>query len=198
MLVRRGQLDEAMPILRDVVRVMRASGFSDGAAYAEAQIGRLLVQRGSLGAAVNLLERVIAELRQLGKATSALEAACVQAEAMALLGRGEEALQLVEASAKAAGNNARSFAPQIAAARVQALASLGRVEEARQAINLGLASAREYGLPYEEALLLAARAEMDRRQGKGPDASDIATLDRILASLGVRATPRLASPSSSH
>jgi tetratricopeptide (TPR) repeat protein len=191
MLVRRGQLDEAMPILRDVARVMRASGFTDGAAYAEVQIGRLLVQRDRHREADELLDRARTELQQLGRATSALEAACVQAEARAFLGRGPEALALLETAARAAGENARMFAPQVAAARVQALVSMGRKDEARKLVDEGLRTAREFGMPYEEALLLSAKAELDRRHEKGPRTEDVAALEKILTSLGVQSIPRL-------
>jgi tetratricopeptide (TPR) repeat protein len=191
MLVRRGQLDEALPMLKDVIRVARASGFADGAATAELQLGRLMLQRGAYQDADELMGRVGSELRQLGKATSALEAACVQAQAWAFLGRAEDALNLVDQAAQAAGSNARMYAPQIAEARVQALAALGRLAEARLAADEGLAAARKYGLPYEEALMLAARTELDRRNEKGPDESDVTALERILTSLGVKATPRL-------
>ena len=37
---------QAEPLLRDAIRVMRASGFHDGAAYAEIQLGRLELERG--------------------------------------------------------------------------------------------------------------------------------------------------------
>jgi len=191
MLVRRGQLDEALPLLKDVIRVMRASGLSDNAAYAEVQLGRLLLQRGACADADELLDRVGAELRQLGKATSALEAACVQAQARAFLGHAEDALKLVDRAAQVAGSNARMYAAQIAEARVQALTALGRLHEARLAADEGLAAARKFGLPYEEAVMLAARAELDRRNEKGPDETDVAALERILTSLGVKATPRL-------
>ena len=194
MLVRRGQLDEALPLLKDVIRVMRASALSDNAAYAEVQLGRLLLQRGAYADADELLDRVGSELKQLGKATSALEAACVQAQAQAFLRRADEALTLVDRAAQAAGSNARMYAAQIAEARVQALTALGRLDEARSAADQGLAAARKYGLPYEEAVLLAARAELDRRNEIGPDKADVAALERILASLGVRATPRLVEP----
>jgi tetratricopeptide (TPR) repeat protein len=194
MLVRRGELDEAMPVLRDVVRVMRASGFADGAAFAEIQIGRLLLQRGDYAGALELLERVTIELRQLGKAASALEAACVQVEAMAFLGQGTAALDVLDTAARAAGANARMFQAQIAAARVQALVSAGRTEEALRALQVGLESARRDGMQYEEALLLAYRAESARRRGKGPDAMDVAALEKILASLGIKSVPRLAAP----
>ena len=192
MLVRRGELDEAMPILREAVRIMRSSGFADGAAYAEIQIGRLLVCRGAFSEADVLLERTGAEMRQLGTATSALEAACVRAEAKAFLGQSRESQELLESAVDAAGDAARAYGAQIAIARTQALAAAAQAEEALATVETGLESARRDGMPYEEALLMSYRIELGTRKGKGPDASDVTTLGERLASLGVTSLPRLA------
>jgi len=192
MLVRRGALEEAYPLLNDAVRVMRATGFSDGAAWAEIQIGRLLIARGAHDKADALLERVRSELRKLGKSASALEAACVQAQAKSLLGQGADALMLLDESISAAGQHAATFAPQIAESRVRALAAMGRRPEARLETDAGIEAARAAGLQYEEAALLAARIELDRGQGKGPDVRDVAALEKILANLGIESMPRLA------
>jgi class 3 adenylate cyclase/tetratricopeptide (TPR) repeat protein len=189
-LVKRGQLDEALPMLTDVVRVMRASGFHDGAAYAEVQIGRLLVKRGEFSRANELLQRVASEFSQLGQAASALEAACVQAQAEVAFGRAEAALSLIDQYAAAAGKSARMFAAQVAEARALALIALGNSDEAKEAITTGIEAARKYGLPYEEALLLQARVDSDRRAGRLPDQSDIDSASRILKGLGVDETPR--------
>ena len=192
MLVKRGQLDEAFPLLQDAVRVLRATGFSDTAAWTEIQLGRLLTARGSHGEANGLLERVGQELRQLGKHVSALEAACVQAQALACLGQAPEALQTLDASIAAAGANAAALAAQVAEAKVQALVAAGRRQDARLAIDSGLRSARKAGAYFEEAALLAARIELDQREGKGPDDGDVSALGDILTSLGIKSMPRLA------
>jgi tetratricopeptide (TPR) repeat protein len=192
MLVRRGTLDVAYPLLIDAVRVMRATGFSDGAAWTEIQLGRLLMARGEPAKADSLLERVRSELRKLGKSASALEAACVQAQAKSRLGQGADALALLDESVSAAGQNAATFAPQVAEARVYALVATGRKSEARLEADAGIEAARAAGLQYEEAALLAARVQLDRAQGKGPDEQDVAALEKILNSLGIESMPRLA------
>ena len=57
-LVKRRQFDEAEPILRDTIRVMRASEFNDGAAYAEIQLARMLIELGKTEDAEQMMERV--------------------------------------------------------------------------------------------------------------------------------------------
>jgi len=189
-LVKRGELDEALPLLRDTVRVLRASGFHEGAAYAEIQLGRLHVMQRDHARADELMARVAQELTDLGQAVSALEAVCVRAHALVGLGRPEDALSSLHAAAEAAGKSARAFAPQIAEARAAALVELGRTTEAREAIAGGLEAARKHSLPYEEALLLQARINIDRDSGQSVDAADVETAARIMKGLGVQETPR--------
>jgi hypothetical protein len=106
------------------------------------------------------------------------------------LGRPVDALSSLDAAAEAAGKSARAFAPQIAEARAAALVALGRATEAREVIAGGLEAARKHSLPYEEALLLRARAEIDGRSGRPVDATDVAEAARIMKGLGVQETPR--------
>jgi tetratricopeptide (TPR) repeat protein len=189
-LVKRGRYDEAFPVLTDVVRVMRASGFHDGAAYAEVQLGRLLLARGDCAQADELLERVRAEFLHLGQATSALEAAALQARAKAALGRAEEALALLVEAESAAGKGARALAAQVAEARAEALAACGRLDEAREQVTAGILAARRNGQAYEEGLLLMAGVQIDDLRGASAPAEDMAKARQILEGLGVPGTPR--------
>ena len=189
-LVKRGELDEALPLLLETVRVLRASGFHEGAAYAEIQLGRLYVTQRDFVRADELTERVARELTDLGQAVSALEAVCVRAHALVGLGRPDDAMSFLDAAANAAGRSARGFAPQIAEARAAALVALGRAPEAREVIAGGLEAARKHSLPYEEALLLRARVELDRRSGRPANVADVESAARIMKGLGVQETPR--------
>jgi class 3 adenylate cyclase/tetratricopeptide (TPR) repeat protein len=189
-LVKRGRLDEAWPLLTDVVRVMRASGFQDGAAYAEVQLGRLLIARGQHARADELLERVRGEFLQLGQPISALEAAAVQAQARTGCGQAREALELLADAEAAAGKGARMLAAQVAEARALALDALGRLDDARAAVSAGLVAARQNGLAYEEALLLALADALERRAGTEPPTDAITGARRIFEGLGVQWTPR--------
>lgn len=185
LLVKRGQLDEAEPLLQNAIRVMRATEFIEGASYAELQLARLFVERGALADAEPLLERVADEFASLGQASSALECALVQAESNLRAGRPAASLELVDRAAAAGGEDAVLFVPQVAHARARALAALGRHGEAQREVKTGLASTREQGLPYEEGMLLLARAEIARLEGEEPDPGDLEAAARILGGLGV-------------
>jgi class 3 adenylate cyclase/tetratricopeptide (TPR) repeat protein len=191
LLVKRRQLDEAEDMLRGAIRVMRGTEFGEGASYAELQLARVYVERGALDEADRMLDSVAEEFAQLGQAVSSLECALAQAESRLRAGRPAAALDVVDRAAAAAGEDAVLFGPQVALARARALAALGREGEAEQEVKSGLGSAREQGLPYEEGMLLLAKAEITRIRGHRPDPSELEAATSILEGLGVRRGPPL-------
>ncbi len=164
---------------------MRASGFNDGAAYAEIQLARILVERGRFAEADELMAGVAAEFAGIGQSLSSLEAVMVQAVAKASAGQAEAALELLEDAAGAAGEDARLFEPQIAEVRARVLLALGRIEEAQRAIHKGLEAARDYALPYEEAMLLQARIDIAGSVGAEPDPGDVDACRKLMDGLGI-------------
>jgi len=107
----------------------------------------------------------------------------VQVAAKVQLGEPVAALELLERAADAAGEDAQLFVPQVAEARALALAELDRIDEAKVEIEAGLAAARDFALPYEEAMLLLARA---RAAGEGDAAeADQKASREILEGLGI-------------
>ena len=187
---KRRRFDEAEPILRDTIRVMRASEFNDGADYAEIQLARILIERGDIEEAEGMMERVAEEFTKIGQASSALEAVLVRSLAKVCVGDAATALELLDSAAGAVGEDARLFEPQIAEAQARALAALGRKGEAERTIASGIKTARYYGLPYEEGLLLLTRIEIARNANLEPDLRDIESSQKILGGLGIDLTPR--------
>ena len=182
-LVKRGHIEKAQPILDDAIRTMRASNFHDGAAYAEIQLARVYLKQDAVAEADELLGRVCQEFYDLGQAASALEAVLVRVIAKVRSGEATAALELLEHAADAAGEDAQLFVPQVAEARALALAALERLDEANQAIDKGLVAARDFALPYEEATLLLMRAQI---VGEGEAAAaDRAAARKILGGLGI-------------
>ena len=74
--------------------------------------------------------------------------------------------------------------------RARLLGTLQRHEEAQRTIRVGLQAARDYRLPYEEAMLLMARIELAEMAGETPDPLDVETSRTLLGDLGVELTPR--------
>jgi tetratricopeptide (TPR) repeat protein len=183
-LVKRGQLAEAEPLLRDAIRAMRASGYNDGAAYTELQLARALVKRGAVAEAIALLDRIGAEFAALGQSASVLEAALVGALARTIQGNPGAALDLLDRAVAGAGGGPAMLAPQVAEARGRALAALGDAAAAARELESGIAAARRLGMPYEEAMLLEARSDLARARGLQPAAGDLERSLQLLEGLG--------------
>ena len=188
--VKRGQLAEAEPALRDAIRVLRASGFNDGAACSELQLARVLVARDAIDEANAMLRRIHAEFIGLGQSANALEAALIGALARIRQGQADLALDLLDRAESAAGESGALLVPQVAEARVRALAATGKHAAVGAEIEKGLAAARRLGLRYEEAILLVARIDIARETGAEADPADLAESARILKGLGALWTPR--------
>jgi ATP/maltotriose-dependent transcriptional regulator MalT len=162
------------------------------------QLGRVWLLRGAFSEAEALLARARAELESVGQRVSALEAAIL--EALARLGAGDApaALERIDAAAAHAGDSALTLRPVLAHARASALLALGRADEAEREIAAGAISARDQGLPYEEAILVELRSEVARRAGHPPDGAEEARASETLASLGVRKTAPSGTKTSRH
>jgi len=188
LLINQGRLDEADDLLADALRVLRASGAVSFLAQGEIQLGRLHLSRGDHDEAEQLGAEVAGRLLGLGKATTALEASLVQADAMIREGRPQEALHVIDAAERAASTEAASALPRICLQRSRALLALGRFLEAEELVETGVVAARETQLPYDEALLLRVLSRVRRHEGD-VEGSDRAWDDaqRLLASLGARA-----------
>ncbi len=188
--VKRGQHAEAEPVLRDAIRVLRASGFNDGAACSELQLARVLVRRDAFDEANAMLERIRTEFIALGQSANALEATLIAALAQIRQGKADSALDLLDRAAAAAGESGALLVPQVAEARVRALAAIGKHAAVAAEIEKGLTAARRLGLRYEEAILLVARIDIARDTGATANPADLTEAARILKGLGALWAPR--------
>jgi class 3 adenylate cyclase/tetratricopeptide (TPR) repeat protein len=187
MLVKQRRFDEALPVLTDALRVMRASDWTEGIAMIELQLGRIHIERGDFAAADQMLDRVTADFGRIGKPMYALEAAAARANGLHRAGQSTLALELLDrAIARAGGSDSASLRPILACTRALACATLGRVDEAEREIIDGLAAARAQNQPYEEAMLLEARCDIARQGNRLPDPEDAKAAAQIFGGLGVR------------
>jgi ATP/maltotriose-dependent transcriptional regulator MalT len=185
MLVKQRRFNEAEPVLTDSLRVLRASGWTEGIAMIELQLARIQIEQGAFEAADQMLERVTSDLTQMGKPMYALEASVLRATSLSRAGDPVAALELL-ARASADKGASGPLLPTLACARATACVALGRFEEAEREVAVGLTDARTQGLPYEEAQLLLVRVGIARRRNESPDPHDAKAIENILASLGVR------------
>ena len=189
-LIHQGRLDEAESVLRDAVRVLRASGIDFSVALGDMLQARLCLARGDVASADEQATEVVAQFLALGNPVSALEASLVRGEALVSAGSAERSLDILEMAELLAGDEATSLVPRLQLVRAAALLSLGRLDESAEAVATGLESARAQGLPFEQAQLLRVRSELRTRFG-GADSAGMADADaaeatRILAGLGAR------------
>jgi class 3 adenylate cyclase/tetratricopeptide (TPR) repeat protein len=186
MLVKQRRYQEAEPVLRDAIRLLRAAHFSEGVNRGEIQLARILIERGALDEAEAMLQRVQREFAEAGQHLAALEAATMRALGRQRGGAARAALELIDAARAAAGDGAALLLPVVACERSAILGELGRLEEARAETAAGLEAARAQGLPYEEAILLNVRAALASQAGQVPDPEEIEAAQQILSGLGVR------------
>jgi class 3 adenylate cyclase/predicted ATPase len=152
-LVNQGRLDEAEPLLRQTVRVLRASDSAE-APFAEMHLGRLLTTRGHLDEAERLLLSVVEQCRALGSASSAYEATIHLAVCLVHAGRPAEAVNLLNQAHGAEPEEIAIFEAATCAVLATGFLDLGRHEEAGLALIRGVASARERSLTFDLAQLL--------------------------------------------
>jgi class 3 adenylate cyclase/tetratricopeptide (TPR) repeat protein len=187
LLVNQDRPNEAEPMLRDAVRVLRASAFVDGATFAEVQLARLLIGRRQLDEAAEILEAALADLIAADLYGSALEAAIHLADCRRLEGDPAMALHLLAEAEAQAGEDAEWQVAQLA--RVRALAQLesGRGEDALATLATAVRSARAQGLESELPLLLTARAEVLRELGREVEMIDAHLIEATASAPGVDA-----------
>jgi class 3 adenylate cyclase/predicted ATPase len=188
-MVNQGRVDEAEPLLEDADRVLRASGFVDGAAFAEVQLGRLYSARGDLEASRDYLERARQAFMELGETASVIDTAVHLAELQLKADDPTGTLALIDEAEGLSGGEAAVHSPSMLRIRADALKELGRLDEAERVVTGALDDAESQGLPYEIALLLTTQNAIIDLRGLAPDEAARQRASGILSGLGVVDNP---------
>ena len=184
LLVKQRRYDEAEPVLQDALRVMRAAGQLQGAGP-EIRLAQILIDRGQLDDADNMLSSAIEAFRHKDQRMLALEATAILTECKLRAGAPDRGLALLDAALEEAGADAEFARPVIAPYRARALASVGREAEAAAELLRSLQAAIEQHLPYEEAMIRLARVDLEKRAGRTPDPEDLGGVRRVYEQLGI-------------
>jgi class 3 adenylate cyclase/tetratricopeptide (TPR) repeat protein len=189
-LVSLGRLSEAVEVLNDSRRLLRAHDLGDFAIFADAQLARVDIEKGNPDDAAATLTRLAEEAFEIGHTGIALDATVHLASALLSAGRAADAASAIEAGERLGGGDAIYFEVPLTRLKALAFARLGDVDEATRLIDRAVDGAREQQLSYEEALALKTRAEISRIAGIEPDRGDVEEADRLLHVLtaGVAAT----------
>ncbi len=177
----QGRIEEAVGPLTVAARTLRASGFVDGATYAEINLARARLALGDIDGAIALLDRVLVDVADMGLDSSVLEAAIYRAECDIVAGDPAAALARLGEAKRAAGEETVMFEAALARVDGLALAAAGSVELGIERIDEGIATARQQDVVYDLAMLLSARATL---AGDDPGAAQEA--GELLARLGAR------------
>ena len=152
-LVNQGRLDEAEPLLRNAVRVLRASDYG-AAPFVEMHLARLLTAQGGFDAAESLLRSGVDQWRARGRAASVYETSIYLADCLVRSGRAQEGLEVIAHATGAEPEEVAIFEAARAAVSASALIELGFVDEAIATICDGVELARERMLTFDLARLL--------------------------------------------
>jgi tetratricopeptide (TPR) repeat protein len=177
----QGRLDEARTPLTQGLRLLRATGRDQAAAYASLMLARLDGRRGERDAARRLLEQTRDEVLQLDARYELDLADALLAEVELLDGNPAEALHLTDRLLRAATQH---HAPLVQRVRGAALVAAGATESARVALEGSLLAARSQHADYEVALTLDVLARLNGSGGAGAGVGS-SERDRLLRRLGV-------------
>jgi class 3 adenylate cyclase/tetratricopeptide (TPR) repeat protein len=191
-LLDQGRLGEAEPLLRESLRIARASRSGSRIADAAGYYGRLLARLGRFDEARSSLAEARAQHERDGERGEVLETEARIAEALLLEGAAADALEQVERTLARARTFDGIFAlvPTLERVRGLALMQLGRPEEARAALTDSLDRARLDTADYDVALALDSLAALGRLTGEPASAFE-RERDAIFRRLGVVASPEL-------
>ena len=183
----QGLYDEAEQLLRDVVRVWRASGADTDAAEAKRELGKLMTRSGEPEAARELLESARAEQVHAGQQSEVLTTDFRLAELLMVEGAIGDALDLAdELVQRCESLGVAALLPGLLRIGGWALIDLGRLEEARERLEESRRLAAGRGDLFEVCLALQALIEVGQRTGGQVD-----ELEACTAAVGRAARHRL-------
>jgi class 3 adenylate cyclase/tetratricopeptide (TPR) repeat protein len=191
----QGRREEAEPLLRQALRVARASATGPHIANILADYGRLTARAGRFDEAAAMLNDARSEYERAGERGEVLLTDAKIAECLMLEGEGQAALELASSTLLRAESLEGVYLviPTLLRVKGCALAQLDRVDEAWAALLESLAAARAKEADYELALTMDALVTLGRVTGR-PIEELVRERDPILERLGVVATPETPLP----
>ena len=192
----QGAYEEAEALLRDALRVSRASGHRWGVGLSLSVLALVLARTGRFDDALAMFDEARSEWEHVGAGEDLALNEARRAESHVLMGQGERALSVTDEvlALGTASEAVGPILPQLERVRGYALAQTGDVAEARVALERSLAAAREREDLLQTALTLTAIGRIDRQAGRTPSAEAEAEAAATLATLGVHRVPEVPLP----
>ena len=188
-LAERGRYDDAEAILRDSLRVWRASEYRYFLAGCLSDLGRVAARTQRFAEALAMLDEALILFSDVGAEEEIVDVVLRKAECRVLMGEGVEALVLAEEAAdKMQGTEAAAMStPKLDRIRGYAFLQAGRAPEAASAFARSLDSARSQKVEHEVAMTLHATIRLAETQGEIPPPESAQERDEILDLLGIPA-----------
>jgi tetratricopeptide (TPR) repeat protein len=186
-LVERGRYDDAEDILRDSLRVWRASEYRYFLAGCLSDLGRLLARTRRFDEALAMLAEALMLFTDVGAEEEIVDVVARTAECRVLMGEGEMGLTLAdEARERMRDTEAAAMAtPRLERIRGNALMQAGRWNEAGAVFAASLEAARAQGVEHEVAQTLHATIRLAEALGIPAPVDAVAERDEILHRLGI-------------
>ncbi|MDX6659870.1 MAG: hypothetical protein QOJ55_692, partial [Solirubrobacteraceae bacterium] len=183
----QGRLTEAEPLLRDALRVWRASAAPSFIAFGHSALGRLATRAGRYDEAVGLLTSAREQYVADGETVEVLDTDARLAECQLLSGESAAALATADDAVRRAEAlpGLAPMVPMLRRIRGLALAALGEPDAARTALDRSLESARARHADHEVAFTLHATSSVLTAIGATLPADLRREQEDLLAQLGI-------------
>lgn len=188
-LAERGRYADAEAILRDSLRVWRASEYRYFLAGCLSDLGRLAARTHRFEEALAMLDEALTLFSDVGAEEEIVDVVARTAECRLMMGESDKALMLAdEASDKMHGTEAAAMAtPKLDRIRGYALLQMDRAPEAGEAFARSLEAARAQGVEHEVAMTLHATIRLAETQAGIAPFGTVEERDEILSRLGISA-----------
>ena len=186
--VNQRRFAEAEVILKEALRTMQSLGFDEGVATINLQLARIMIEHHAFDEAEALMDQVADTFDEMGEPRFVLEATILRCDALRGAGRAELALEVLD-DCMHSTHDVGFLQAKAAYTRSLILADLNRFDDALAEVEGGIKAAKQLRLPFDEALLFKARAEILAANGNPLSADAAAESERLLAGLGVLITP---------
>jgi tetratricopeptide (TPR) repeat protein len=184
----QGRLEEAEVLLWRARRTWRATGHEWGVASADALLGRVAVRDGRHDEGIELLRQAYLAFKDLHASDDVTWVEALSAEAYAMSGRPEAALNSADLLLAGLPSGARLTA-LLHRVRGFAFAQLGDLVSAEEELEASLAAARAQEDAYEIAVTLDALQHIASRTGRSEPPARGSERDSLLYKLEVIALP---------
>jgi len=155
-----GQLAEGFENAAEAERLAEATGDSHLLSMVDTALGVLHLERGELGAAIQILERGIEICERAALATTLTELSVELGRSYAYSGRADEGARLIEQALERAGTEIGLYAGEWQMHLGEACLRAGRRDEARRIAERALELCRARGQRAAEAQCLQLRGEI--------------------------------------